>query len=293
MTKRRSTRRDRRPPVRRPIPPRTPRTAADETSRSRGKPMALTNGPHAVLPESVDAGLYPILLQAPVDAVPLYMALAVLHQASAGKPANVCVTTCSILSGALYHLGFTAEVIAASAGIADQSDPTRTITDVGVWEKPPVVRPDGSTNGHMVLWARTFRRLVDPTIAQAPTLLAAARTVPNQAFPAVLQINDPDQLRGNQMIASARGPYVVTWTLFPHWTPILTAMVTGDVKEAVDYGALNLARTVIQQLNTFTTVRNLRALHTLYPDLGALLAGRRQLPDLPTLNTGAARLLGF
>ncbi len=38
----------------------------------------------------------------------------------------------------------------------------------------PVIRPDYVTNGHVVLWAETFGRLVDPTVAQHPAVLAAA-----------------------------------------------------------------------------------------------------------------------
>lgn len=39
---------------------------------------------------------------------------------------------------------------------------------------PAVVRDDYTTNGHTVLWAASFGRLLDPTIAQHPALLAAA-----------------------------------------------------------------------------------------------------------------------
>jgi hypothetical protein len=243
------------------------------------------------MPEAEDPGLYKIVLQVPMDAVPLFMTVAVLHQSQAGKPAGTCVTTCLTLIRALEHLGFSAEPLAACASVFSRDTHNTKITDVGVWEHPPVVRPDGTTNGHMIVWSPSFRRMIDPTIAQAPVLLEAARTSLVQSYPSVLQVDHEALL--STTVTAPRGPYTVTWTVFPQWTPILTGMLAPAHHEAIEHAAVRLAGLVVEQLPMIGQIRDQRALHSLHPHLGALLSGRALLPDPPALSPQAAALFGL
>ncbi|MEO3931125.1 polymorphic toxin-type HINT domain-containing protein [Micromonosporaceae bacterium B7E4] len=103
------------------------------------------------------------LVDAPAELIPLFAVLAVLHQRQSGKPLGTCVPTSYQISGALRHLGFEAEPVAACATVYRVTATFREVSDVGVWKRPPIVHPDGTTNGHMVVWASSFAQLVDAT----------------------------------------------------------------------------------------------------------------------------------
>jgi hypothetical protein len=283
--KKRSTRRDRREPVRRPVRSQPGQVAA----RTGPKPPARN-----LLPAVTDGGMYPLVFSVPIEAVPLYAALALMHQAGGGQSAATCVTTCTILADSLAYLGFDTEPMAACATVVHHDDTRAKFADVGVWEHPPVVRADGMTNGHMVLWAGAFGRLVDPTIAQEPAVLAAAQTDPSQTFACVIPVPSREQMLSGPAIATVREPFLISWMLFPEWTEILNQTLQIPLtREAVDYGALNLAHRTVQLLGKVGEVRNLRGLHGLNPQLADLLAGRSQLPPLPEISSEAAALLGL
>jgi len=217
----------------------------------------------------------------PVELVPLYASLAVVHADMSGAPAGICVPVCYQLAGALGYLGFDAEVMAACATVFHRDRQDTKFADVGVWDRPPKVRLDGTTDGHVVLWAGSFRRLVDPTIVQAPELLAAARDDLAFTLPVVLSVASREQL-ASQSLATVKGPFLITWMLFPEHTGALKPMLGGDIGAALPYGSLVLAHTVLDVLRALGRVRpDLRRLRNLYPQLGALLTGRSQLPGLP------------
>jgi hypothetical protein len=122
-----------------------------------------------------ESPMFGMLDSVTVEQVPLYTALAAVHYEMSGAPPQACVSICYQLAGALRHLGLQAEVMAACATVFDRDDQQVKHADVGRWDRAPIVRPDGTTDGHVVLWAESGRRLVDPTIVQAPVLLEAAR----------------------------------------------------------------------------------------------------------------------
>jgi hypothetical protein len=271
--KRRNTRRHRRDPVRKPI---AVRPAVVES----GAPSAATAEPR-LLPE-YESQMFGITAQVPIDVVPLYAALSVVHQEMSGAPANSCVPVCHQLAGALGHLGFDVEVMAACATVYHREDQDTKFADVGVWEHPPKVRPDGTTDGHVVLWANSFKRLVDPTIVQAPKLLKGADADPSFTMPVVLPVASRDKLFGSGSLATPKGPFVISWMFFPEWTDLMTPVLDGDLGEALPYGTLGLAHAALEVMRALRQVRSdVRQLYSLYPRLGALLAGRQSLPALP------------
>lgn len=225
------------------------------------------------------------------DVVPLYAALTLVHGSLAGKPAGTCVPTCSILAEALGLLGFTAEPMAAFARVSETSRPDAGVWEIGTWPSAPVVRPDWTTNGHMVLWAESFGRLVDPTIAQAPVLLAAAAGDPRLAFPAVIPVPSRSALLSIQP-AAQRGRFQIVWRLLPEWTDAMRPLMFGARADAAHYGAVNLARQTVQLLRDLEQLRDdLGATYSTWPRLRALVAGQEDLPSLPPLSAEAAALL--
>ncbi|MGH7514534.1 MAG: hypothetical protein ACREOQ_16600, partial [Gemmatimonadales bacterium] len=105
MSKKRSTRRDRRTPVRRPIIV----EAGAASSRGNSIPAAVDDAER--VPE-FESTMFGMLGGVAVEALPLYTALSVVHHDMSGAPAGSCVSICHQLAGGLEHLGFSAEVMA-------------------------------------------------------------------------------------------------------------------------------------------------------------------------------------
>ena len=69
------------------------------------------------------------LVGCPIELLPLYAALAIVHNELTGPPGAASVPVCHQLQGGLKHLGFDSEVIAASAML--QRDGDEEAEDVG------------------------------------------------------------------------------------------------------------------------------------------------------------------
>ncbi len=210
-----------------------------------------------------------------------------------GKPAGSCVTTCHQMAAALGHLGFEAEPMAACATVFRAAGQVK-YTDVGVWEHPPIVRPDGTTNGHMVVWTESFRRLIDATVVQDPALLKLARRDIQFTLPVVLRVpGGRDTLIDGQTAFTPRGPFLVSWLALPDWTETMTPLLDGPRGRAVEYGALAVAHDALDVRRSTGEHRDLRELPRLYPTLAALLTGSTTLPPLADeLPPDVAQLLG-
>lgn len=268
----RSSRRQRRPPVRHPVPARRPGPAA---AGGRGPAGA---GP-ARAGELPASPLFQALLSQPVENAPLWAAVAVLHTELAGYPANICVTAGQLLVRTLGPLGFDAELMAACATVYRREDTSTVHADIGRWDRPPTVRPDGSTDGHAVVWAGAFGRLVDATVAQDPTLAAAGAADETMTRPVIIPVGDRDELLAGTH-AAPRGPYLISWMLFPDWTSAFDPLITRG-RALNEYAALQLTDRALHALRRAAEQRGeLRALHSLYPRLGALLSGRTALPAM-------------
>lgn len=216
-----------------------------------------------------------------IELLPLHAVLAVVHSNLSGPPGSRCVPVCYHLQGGLEHLGFDSEVIAASAMVLRTTDDAAE--RVGDYHQEPMLRDDGSTDGHTVLWASSFGQLVDPTIGQARHLQEAAEDNPRFSFPVVLPIASREILVGPWGIGTtSRPPLHIAWVLQPQFTSALRPVLGSDLETSLTYGKLALAHTTLEVLRSVEELRSdFKRLRTLYPQIAALLDGRRQLPELP------------
>ena len=83
-------------------------------SGRKAKAQRRRRGPLAEDPDPIIR----LLLPMPAETVPLWAQLFVIHQSLYGAPLGSCVTTCQILAGALTHLGFACEPMAAAVQVS-------------------------------------------------------------------------------------------------------------------------------------------------------------------------------
>ncbi|ROO62641.1 hypothetical protein EDC02_4624 [Micromonospora sp. Llam0] len=225
------------------------------------------------------------LVNGPIEALPLYAVLTAVHLELSGKAVNACLPVCYQIVGALRHLGFAAEMMAAYVEVASAGQP---YGGIGVNGKATVY-PDGTTNGHMVVWADSFNRLVDATVAQHPELNRAVHQGSlNQSAPLVLPVGERDVLMQGA-IGAIRAPYQLAYLALPHYTSVFDGWI-AQYREPLDYGALSMAHRGLYALQATGKMRNVRQLAHLYPHLGRLLDGVDQLPELAEPPASVARL---
>jgi hypothetical protein len=226
--------------------------------------------------------LFTMIVEAPVELVPMYAVLAVLHQKMSGLPVGTCVPTSYQISGAFEHLGFAAEPMAACASVYRATDTFTEITEIGVCKRPPIVWPDGTTTGHMIVWTPSFAHLIDATLVQDPTLLAAAQSNAVYSMPVFLPVPATrDEFLQTRPVLALDERLSVSWVLLPEWTTAMDPVLNGPTGLAVTLGGLALATDALQVVRGLGEDRDLSRLPGLYPRLGALLAGREHLPALP------------
>jgi len=272
----RNTKRQRREPVRRPIPEARLTAPAPRLPHDPGAP---------VLPAEVGSPMLGSLVKGPIEALPLYAILTAVHLELAGNIVNACLPVCYQIVGALRHFGFTAETMAAYVEVTRDG---RHFGGIGVHGKATVY-PDGTTNGHTVVWADSFGRLVDATVAQHPELNRAVHQGSlNQSAPLVLPVGDRDMLLQGA-IGAIRPPYQLAYLALPQHTSVFDGWV-AQYREPLDYGALSMAHRGLVALEAAGKMRNTRQLAHLYPQLGRLLDGVDQLPELGEPPPSVARL---
>ncbi|MFC6019304.1 hypothetical protein ACFP2T_24245 [Plantactinospora solaniradicis] len=197
-------------------------------------------------------------------------------------PVGACVPTSYQISGALRHLGFEAEPVAACATLYRVTDTFSEVSEVGVWKRPPVVHPDGTTTGHMVVWTSSFARLVDATLVQDPVLLAAAQSDPVYSMPVFVDASaDREEFLRSKPVVQLDDGLHASWVLLPEWTTFMDPILEGTTGAIVEVGALVLATDALRLIGALGEERDLTALPARYPRLGALLVGDERLPELP------------
>jgi hypothetical protein len=135
---RRNTKRQRRDPVRHPIPSARLTAPAPRIPYDPDDPR---------LPAFDGIPMAGALLNGPPEVVPLYAVLAAFHQEMSGRVVNACLPVCYQMVAALGHLGFEAEVMAAYVEVYQDQ---RRFADIGV-QGPAKVRPDWTTDGHAIV----------------------------------------------------------------------------------------------------------------------------------------------
>ena len=185
--------------------------------------------------------------------------------------------------GAGGELDLGAEPVAACASVYRTTQTFVEVSQVGTPDRPPRLRPDGTTTGHMVVWTSTFARLVDATLVQDPTLLALAHTDAVYSMPVLARAPaQRTQLWRAELGILLTDDLHVTWLLQPQWTDLANQVLVGDLQTAAVHGALGLATDALRVITGLGEDRDLGELSTLYPTLAALLTGDAELPPMPS-----------
>ena len=125
---------------------------------------------------------------------------------------------------------------------------------------PAKVRLDWTTDGHSIVWAESFGRLVDPTVAQHSGLNRAAHQDDlSFSAPIVLPVGSRSTLLSGA-IGAVREPYQLAYLAQPEHTGIFDRWFEEFI-EALDYGALALAHRALLVLQATAQMRNLRPLN--------------------------------
>ena len=219
------------------------------------------------------------LVTCPIELLPLYATLATVFAQFDGPVNARNVYFCHQIRGCLAHLGFESEVIAAMAKVIPVKGEAEYI---GEHLRPPRLRTDGTSDGHAVIWAGSFGRLVDPTITETRLIREAAERSAKSIL-AVVPVEDSSQLLGAPLfrIQSQTG-VVIDLRLVPQWTRELTPVPGSELDAGLSYGQLALAHTVVEVMRGVAELRaDLPRIRSLYPPLAELLAGSALLPELP------------
>jgi hypothetical protein len=226
------------------------------------------------------------LMQCPPDLLPLLAALAIVATGYTRLLGSRSVAACHLLQGALQYLGLQGQVIAASAHVVH--DASGAVDNIGECSQAPIVRDDGASDGHAVLWVESSHRLIDPTVLQLQRLHAAAEDNTSFGVPVMIPLPSLDSLLDpapGMAIMCLRPPLVISWVAQPRWAQAVTPAPGSDLDTGLSYGKLALAHSILELIQG---LRNFRSnLAVLHPVLADLLDGRSRLPGLPAEPPGA------
>jgi hypothetical protein len=225
--------RRRREPIRRPIP-------ASAIGRRIPTPRHASGLP--LRPEHGSTAMTDRLVGAPLEAVPLYAALAILHEWTAGLPANTCLGSSMMMIEALRHLGFDAELLTAYIEVRSIKHQDRpSLESLGRPDGSAIANPDGSSiDGHVIVWASAFKRFVDSSVIQLPLLRAAAEHDEIQQLPVVSPMPSREALCANRA-GVPRDPCLIVYRVFADGLAGLAPALRGQTMQVFQYGGLNLA----------------------------------------------------
>jgi hypothetical protein len=219
------------------------------------------------------------LITYPIELLPLYATLAAVSAQFDGPVGARSVWYCHQLHGCLAHLGFESEVIAAVAMVTPVEGETEYI---GEQLRMPRLRADGSSDGHAVIWAESFGRLVDPTITETRLVREAAERSGISMLAAAPIANRDELFRAPGFRLQSQTGVAIELRLVPQWTQALTPAPGSELDIGLSYGQLALAQTVVEVMRGTAELRtDLPRLRNLYPLLADLIAGSTLLPQLP------------
>lgn len=213
------------------------------------------------------------------EMIPMWAAISVLSRVGMGKPSRSCVPASYQLAGALRHLGYEADPVAASVNVLG---PSGRSTDIGVWKHPPRIQHPGTTDGHLVVWTPSFRRLIDLTVCQDPQLHSAAQENPNLAAPVVGVLPQFAVFGEGPPPMIPRPPFVLTYMLLPQYTPFIAPLwEDSDLTDQLKIGALAVAYDALEIVRAVEGDDS-GARRATGHGMRALLDGEAQLPPMPT-----------
>jgi hypothetical protein len=219
------------------------------------------------------------LVTCPIELLPLYATLAAVSVQFDGPVGTRSVSVCHQIQGCLARLGFESEVIAAIAEVTPVEGETEYI---GEHLRVPRLQADGASDGHAVIWAESFGRLVDPTITEMRLVREAAERSGISMLAAAPIESRGELLRAPGFRIQSRTGVVIELRLMPQWTRELTPVPGSELDIGLSYGQLALAHTVVEVMRGAAELRtDLPRIRSLYPLLADLLAGSALLPELP------------
>ena len=222
------------------------------------------------------------LMQCPPELLPLLAVLAIVATGYTRPLGSRSVAACHLLQGALQYLGLQGQVIAATAHVVH--DATGAVDNIGECSRAPIVRDDGDSDGHAVLWMESSRRLIDPTVLQLQHLHAAAEDNTSFGVPVMVPLPSLDSLLNpapGMAIMCLRPPLVISWVAQPRWAQAVTPAPGSDLDTGLSYGKLALAHAIFELIQGLRNFRSdMAQVNALYPMLADLLDGRSNLPGL-------------
>jgi hypothetical protein len=212
------------------------------------------------------------------DISPLYTLLAAIQQTLSNRLAYSIVIASAQFVRALEHMGFEAELVPACTSLVRKGE--KRPIDIGVWEHPPVVHPDGTTDGHVVVWADSYKRCIDLGLCHHPEMLKLSSDNDSLTNPIVLPIagGRAQFFDSGTQHTTLRPPFGIFWTLFPQWNSRLEPFFIRHEDE-IERGGLALANVTVDLLSALAVYNDLAELYRLYPRLSNLLSGRVRLPN--------------
>ncbi|MDB6084374.1 MAG: hypothetical protein JWN43_2255, partial [Gammaproteobacteria bacterium] len=202
-------------------------------------------------------------------------------QAVGGRAAYRCIVACGQLMRALQYLGFDAELIPACTSVSRVERGDVRMADIGVWDHPPVIRSNGTTDGHLAVWSDSLNRCIDIGVCHEPALRRASTGEQVLTLPAILPVPGGRQqlLHTARSIVTLRHPFALSWMFFPQWRSRFDPLLDHH-SAVIEHGGLALAHVVVDLLSAVAVYRDLGQLGELYPRLGSLVYGQALLPEL-------------
>jgi hypothetical protein len=216
-----------------------------KSARRRRPPVSPTAAPP--IPERLRAeALLTILRDKDAATAPIFLAagLWMLHGTFVGHTANHCLDACITLRHVYEHFGIESRVELVQVEVDGAGGPTRH------GAAPPRWNPDGTLNGHAVLFLPNPRLLVDATLPQFREV--PADSLIGQVIPVVMRLPDGVHFDGQDAIALARDDHTVAY-LPAIGTSAADLLVHPALREAEPVhrqAACNVASKTVAMLST-------------------------------------------
>jgi hypothetical protein len=212
------------------------------------------------------------------DVMPLYALLVAIYEAIGGRPSYPVAVASAQLVRALEHLGFEAELVPASIAVAHEGE--KRIMSIGAWEHPPMVRDDGTTDGHVVVWADSFKRCIDLSVCNHPMLLESSSDDQKLTMPIILPVAGglEELLDKSRQHVLPRPPFMMMWIFIPQWKSYFNSFLSRHMP-VIEDGGLALAKVAIDLLSAIAVYSDMSRLNQRYPWLAEMLSGQMDLPS--------------
>ncbi|TDO37166.1 hypothetical protein C8E87_0771 [Paractinoplanes brasiliensis] len=268
--RRRNAKRSSRQPIRKHIPP---KAREDDVRSTLPRTEELES---LIVPGTESFVLANILGSTELGALPAHAMTVAIHQAIYARKRYSDFIIAAQASRAFCLLGYSSEVFAACASVFQVKGNTAPHKDIGVWDHPPTIGSDGSTDGHFVVWVDELNRLIDPTLGQHREIFIRSDGDQQYRHPAVLPVEGGKARLLSSTPMTFWPPYGISWTLLPLQDGYLLPLYEYHSR-AIESGSRKFAKLVIDLLRAVQTCRDISDISQIYPRLDALVKGESNL----------------